>query len=58
MMRNLAAAIRDLSGKEEGEDQRDRRNMGSPFVPLDSWVYPALERLAALGLRQYRRSWA
>lgn len=24
-------------------------NMGSPYVPLDSWVYPALERLAALG---------
>lgn len=22
---------------------------GSPYVPLDSWVYPALERLAALG---------
>jgi len=25
------------------------RNFGSPYVPLDSWVYPALERLAALG---------
>jgi membrane-associated phospholipid phosphatase len=24
-------------------------NMGSPYVPLDSWVYPALERLVALG---------
>ncbi len=24
-------------------------NMGSPYVPLDSWAYPALERLAALG---------
>src|SRR5215469_7207833 len=23
--------------------------MGSPYVPLDSWVYPAIERLAALG---------
>ena len=23
--------------------------MGSPYVPLDSWTYPALERLAALG---------
>lgn len=23
--------------------------MGSPFVELDSWIYPALERLAALG---------
>jgi hypothetical protein len=23
--------------------------MGSPYVPLDSWIYPALERLAAMG---------
>ena len=23
--------------------------MGSPYVPLDSWVYPAMERLAAFG---------
>jgi len=28
---------------------RSPRYMGSPYVPLDSWVYPALERLAALG---------
>jgi hypothetical protein len=26
-----------------------KRSVGSPYVPLDSWVYPALERLAALG---------
>src|SRR5215472_2649527 len=26
--------------------------LGSPFVPLDSWVYPALERLAAMGYIQ------
>lgn len=38
-----------LSGNEEGENHRDRHNMGSPFVPSDSWAYPALERLAALG---------
>jgi hypothetical protein len=25
-------------------------NRGSPYVPLDSWVYPALDRLAAFGL--------
>jgi membrane-associated phospholipid phosphatase len=37
-----------LSGNQSDEDRRDRRNMGSPFVPLDSWVYPAFERLAAL----------
>jgi membrane-associated phospholipid phosphatase len=23
--------------------------MGSPYVPLNSWIYPALERLAAMG---------
>jgi hypothetical protein len=23
--------------------------MGSPYVPLDSWIYPALDRLSALG---------
>jgi membrane-associated phospholipid phosphatase len=37
-----------LSGNEASEDRRDPRNMGSAFVPLDSWVYPAIERLAAL----------
>ena len=25
------------------------KNMGSPYVPLDSWIYPALERLEAMG---------
>ena len=27
----------------------DPKFMGSTYVPLDSWVYPALDRLAALG---------
>jgi membrane-associated phospholipid phosphatase len=27
-------------------------NMGSPYVPLDSWVYPAFERLEAMGYVQ------
>jgi membrane-associated phospholipid phosphatase len=43
------ASLDNLSGNEDGEEHRDRRKMGSPFVPLDSWVYPALDRLAALG---------
>src|SRR5712692_5081403 len=30
--------------------ERSTGNMGSPYVPLDSWVYPAMERLAGLGL--------
>ena len=25
-------------------------NTGSPYVPLDSWIYPAMERLAGMGL--------
>ena len=35
-----------------GEKTRNPENMGSPYVPLDNWVYPALERLAALGYIQ------
>ena len=30
--------------------ERNTGNMGSPYVPLDSWIYPAMERLAGLGL--------
>jgi hypothetical protein len=38
-----------LPGNESGEEGQNPRNLGSPYVPLDSWMYPALERLAALG---------
>jgi Capsule assembly protein Wzi len=31
------------------ETARDRQDMGSSFVPLDSWVYPAFEKFSALG---------
>jgi membrane-associated phospholipid phosphatase len=31
------------------ESRRSPAYMGSPYVPLDSWIYPALERLAAMG---------
>lgn len=36
----------------ENDQERTIRNpnyMASPYVPLDSWVYPAFERLVALG---------
>lgn len=36
----------------ESREETPRRspgNMGSPYVELDSWIYPAIERLAALG---------
>jgi hypothetical protein len=36
----------------DSEERRAPANMGSPYVPLDSWVYPALVRLAALGYVQ------
>lgn len=31
------------------ESSRPPGRMGSPYVPLDSWVYPAIEKLAAFG---------
>jgi len=36
---------------EHSADTSDRNlsSRGSPYVELDSWIYPALERLAALG---------
>jgi hypothetical protein len=40
-----------IFGKSEETDTvRDPGDMGSPYVPLDSWVYPAMERLIALGI--------
>lgn len=32
-----------------GAQDHRSRSQGSPFVPLDSWIYPALKRLAAMG---------
>lgn len=37
---------------ESPDKVRNPRKMGSPYVPLDSWVYPAIERLAAMGFVQ------
>src|SRR5260370_13906580 len=39
----------DAEDLDQGETVRNTANMGSPYVPLDSWVYPAMERLVALG---------
>ena len=39
-----------FSKQESGvETLRDPKTMGSPYVPVDSWVYPAFDRLIALG---------
>ena len=35
-----------------GEKNRNPNYMASPYVPLDSWIYPALERLIGLGYIQ------
>src|ERR1700719_1679111 len=45
----------DLVSDEDlnkGETVRNPANMGSPYVPIDSWVYPAFQRLAAWGYLQ------
>jgi hypothetical protein len=48
----------ELGGKQwnsigqivRGDGYLAKGSMGSPFVPMDSWVYEALDRLAALGM--------
>ena len=38
--------------EKNGEKLRNPDYMASPYVPLDSWIYPALQRLIALGYLQ------
>ncbi len=38
-----------LAAPAEARDYPRYPAAGSTYVPLDSWIYPALERLAALG---------
>jgi hypothetical protein len=40
----------DLSASPTIATDRTPSAMGSPYVPLDSWIYPLLDRLAAQGL--------
>jgi membrane-associated phospholipid phosphatase len=43
----------ETSPPAEYQDKvRSPRRMGSSYVPVDSWVYPSIERLAALGYVQ------
>jgi hypothetical protein len=37
---------------EEEDNGRNPSDMGSPYVPMDSWIYPAMERLIAMGYIQ------
>jgi len=39
---------------DKGETVRNPANMGSPHVPVDSWVYPAFDRLMAAGYAEDR----
>src|SRR6266705_617191 len=41
---------RSWSAIARGFESSGPQNLGSPYVPLDSWIYPALDRLAGLGL--------
>jgi hypothetical protein len=38
-----------LLSDNTGDKVRNPENMGSPYVPIDNWVYPLFDRMAALG---------
>jgi hypothetical protein len=42
-------AWRSINQTFRGDGNLTPSNMGSPYVPMDSWVYSAFDRLAALG---------
>ena len=42
--------VENLSASSSAATDRTPSAMGSPYVPLDSWIYPLLDRLAAQGL--------
>jgi hypothetical protein len=44
-----AASVAGVDGIAPEEKSRVWKRVGSPYVELDSWIYPVLERLAALG---------
>lgn len=43
-------AWKSISQIFRGDGTHSPANQGSPYVPLDSWIYPAMDRLAAMGL--------
>ena len=46
----FSPAFLSAHGQVAGDSkQRTPANMASTYVPLDSWIYPAFDRLAALG---------
>src|SRR5215472_15265322 len=42
-------AWRSISQIFRGDGTRSLASQGSRYVPLDSWIYPAMDRLAAMG---------
>jgi membrane-associated phospholipid phosphatase len=43
---------RSISQLFRGDGNSTPANQGSPYVPLDSWIYPALDRLIAMGMTE------
>jgi membrane-associated phospholipid phosphatase len=43
-------AWKSISQIFRGDGSSTPANQGSPYVPLDSWVYPALDRLIGMGM--------
>src|SRR5207245_8446439 len=43
-------AWRSIGSVLRGDGRASPQNQGSPYVPLDSWIYAALDRLTGLGL--------
>jgi hypothetical protein len=43
------AQWRSLGQIVRGDGSVSAPNQGSPYVPLDSWIYPAIDRLMAMG---------
>src|SRR5712691_9908 len=41
---------RSISQLFRGDGNSSPANQGSPYVPLDSWIYPALDRLIGMGI--------
>jgi membrane-associated phospholipid phosphatase len=43
---------RSISQIFRGDGSSSPANQGSPYVPLDSWIYPALDRLIGMGMTE------
>src|SRR6266481_3337649 len=41
---------KSISQLFRGDGNSSPANQGSPYVPLDSWIYPALDRLIGMGM--------